>query len=240
MTKALSLMPHEADFYSQTAEQLARRLPGEVVQSAAGRHVILMTEGFNGLVRKSMETDFGRRENREAGEVCVTNFRGWPQLNIVGRSSSNKPQLTWLNELGRGEEAITNAGLVKMIAAKNGEKLKTPQEIFAYSVDVLDGKNVQESKSPLRIVENSDLPFDKRHIAFLRHAGSAQNSAGVGILAKEFEPVTSREQLESILDEIALELKVDPKKLRDPSFLISAVKKSSRLRNIIQQLADDE
>lgn len=240
MAKLLSLGLRDSGFYNQTAEQLARRLPGEIVQSGAGRHIILMTEGFNGLVRKSMEGDLARRKRREAGQMCVTNFRGWPQLNIVGEAPSDKPQLTWLNELGEGDGTITNTGLVRAIAEADGESLQTPQEIFEYSVDVLDGKNVQSARSPLRIVENTELPFNERHIAFLRHAGNAKNSAGVGVLTREFEPVTSREQLEGILDQIAIELRVDPKKLRDPQFLVAAIKKSARLRGIIEQLANDD
>ena len=240
MAKPLSLNPGDLGFYNQTAEQLARRLPGEILQSRAGRHVIQMAEAFNGLVREGMESDLKRRKKREPGQICVTNYRGWPQLNVLGLTTSNKPQLTWLNELGKGEDTLTNAGLVRAIAEVEGETLRTPQEIFDYSVDTLDGKNLQSPRSPLKIVENTEVPFEERHIAFLRHAGNAKNSAGVAVLTRHIEPIASRQQLESVLDEIARELRVDPKKLREPEFLITAVKKSSRLRSIIEQLSNDD
>ncbi len=73
----------EQAFYNRTAEKLAKRLPGELLVTEAGRYVISMTEGFNGLIRKGMKLDHARVEEREPGTWSVTNFRGNPQLKAT-------------------------------------------------------------------------------------------------------------------------------------------------------------
>lgn len=248
MAKPLPLDSLDPGFYNQTAEQLTRRLPGEILRTPAGDFVIAMTKGFNDLVDDNMKADYDRRK-RKPGDICITSFRGWPQVNIVGSAPSGKSQLTWLSELERNDATVKGPRLIQEIAAANGDDIDA-KDTYDYAVrtieEIKDSKgrkiaaNVQGASSPLRVIENAIIPFRERHIAFLRHAEKATNSVGVGVLTKECKPMTDKEQLERLLNDIALELKVDPIKLRDPQYLITAIGRSARLRRIVAHLANDD
>ncbi len=76
-------------------------------------------------------------------------------------------------------------------------------------------------------------------MGFAPHAGNADNSVGIGYLAKESKPITDREKLEVFLDRIAKELRMPPEALRTPEGFISALKQSKDLRKLFAQTGNN-
>lgn len=227
------MTPDQEGFFERPSEAIARDLPGHALKSKAGQGTIIETEGFSGLPRKGMIQDYGRHA-REPGDICVTNFRGFPQLNVVGTDTSTKrqQQLTWMKVVeivGNGE--IANNRLVRDIMEAEGAEGKP----LDYAIDVLDGKNLQDKKSPLRVAANDETFFAGRKAIFVAHdEEAASNSVGKGMLSF-YDVNTTVDQLKSILEERAGKLGLTLKTLLTPDNFAKAVLKDPVLGRIIAQ-----
>lgn len=227
------MTPGDEGFFDRPSEAIACDLPGHALKSKAGLATIIEVEGFSGLPRKGMIQDYGRHA-REPGDICVTNFRGFPQLNVVGADSSTKrqQQLTWLKIVeivGNGE--IANNRIIRDIMDAEGAEGK-PLE---YASDELDGKNVQDKKSPLRIAANSKAFFAGRKAIFVAHdEDSASNSVGKGMLSF-YDVNTPPAQLKQIIEERAQKLGLTWKTLLTPDNFAAAIVKDPVLARIVAQ-----
>lgn len=233
------------DYFRQPAEKIAKKLPGELLVAASGQHVIAVVEAYNGLIRKSMIDDHARVDQREPGTWSVTNYRGNPQLNVIGQPRSGdqyapeRAQYAWIQEVQKSDKDIKNPTFIKAMAlARDSQKLTSAGDVFDYAVEVIDGERAIDSQSPLRIMENVQLPIKDRPMGFAAHAGSADNSVGIGYLANETQTVGDTEQLDRLLDAIAKELKMAPADLRTPEGFVAALKQSKKLRKLFAQVGN--
>ena len=197
----------DPEFYDRSAVDLAKELPGELVFGPRV-YLVQQTEAFNGLIRRSMENDYQQKE-RKPGDLCVTNFRGWPQLNVVGKEQSGRPQLTWMKDMLHGEASVKNAALVREIAESRDQNVAN-NELFDFAVEHLDGTSVLDPESPLCIVSNSLEPLPKRRIKFQPHAGQAENSGGIATLGGISSSMDSNAWLRAVVAREAERLEVDP------------------------------
>lgn len=249
MSFDLIFMPRAAvqtqDYYCRPAEKIAKKLPGELLVAANGQHVITLVEAYNGLIRKSMIADHARVAEREPGTWSVTNYRGNPQLNVIGKPATgdqndpSRAQYSWIQEIQRGEKELKNPTFIKAMAlARDSQTLTTAGDVFDYAVEVIDGQRAFDPRSPLRIMENAELPLKDRPMGFAEHAGTADNSAGIGYLANEAQKITDTEQLQRLMDSIAIELKMSPEDLRTPAGFVAALKQSKKLRKLFAQVGN--
>lgn len=230
------LSPDNSGFYDRPSEALARDLPGHVFVTEAGRQTIAVAEGFSGLPRKGMVEDFERMD-RKPGDICVTNFRGWPQLNIVGADAqSGEPQLTWLKAMETipGGYEIKNAGVVRAIMEMRGA---TGKEI-EFAIETLDGSNVQDPQSPLAVMPNDEVNLGGRKRVFVGHSkeGAASNSVGIGMLS-HLEPRSLPDMLKDMLTAAAKKSGVSFDQLvSDPNVFANVIADSPHLRELIERL----
>lgn len=230
------LSPDDSGFYSRPSEALARDLPGHVFVTEAGRQMIAVAEGFSGLPRKGMVADYERMD-RKPGDICVTNFRGWPQLNVVGADArTGEPQLTWLKSMETipGADEIKNAGVVAAIMEMRGATGKAVE----FAIEVLDGSNVQDPSSPLAVMRNDDANLGGRKRVFVGHSseGAAGNSVGIGMLS-HLEPRALPEMLRDMLTEAATKSGVTFDQLvSDPTVFGKVIADSPHLQELIEKL----
>ena len=229
--------PNQDEFYNRSAVHLAKELPGELVVTEAGIYVVSITEAFNGLIRKGMQESYDTRE-REPGELCVTNFRGNPQINVVGNDRSGKPQLTWLHWMKDGSKEVANPTIVKAIAQSRAEKISGPAETFDYAMEHLDGTSVLDGNSPLCIISNSLQPLADRKISFKEHAGVADNSGGIATLSGISSTVESQGWLSLVLKKEAERFGIEVEEMLNPNKIGKYAKQSKLLTRILRQLAN--
>lgn len=235
--KTRSMEPTESGFYERPSELIARDLPGHTIRTEAGDYTIVVSEGFSGLPRKSMVADY-QRKTRQAGELCVTNFRGWPQLNIVGKDASDKEQLIWLKaaEAKDTETEVTGARITSEIAKSRRSK----KNVLEFAMDVLDGKHVRDTSGPLRIVNGHEDALHGRNRVFISHGkDSAKNSVGYGALSA-FTVDMPKEELQKLITREAAKIKMTYEDIvTDPAKMAAAMELSPRLRRIIEQMENN-
>ena len=197
--------------------------------------VISKVEAFRDLVRKAMSTDFeSAAKTREPGDLYVTQFRGNPLINVTGRTDKSVPEVVWLREMIEDGQKVTGAGLARSIAENEGHGAISGKKLMDFCMAELDGKNVQDGKSPIRIVENLDFPLQKRGVTFNMTAGNASNSQGIGSLENVMEGIQSIEQAKLILQSEAGRLKMTVEEILDPKNITKVLKKSPVLRKVLK------
>lgn len=232
-SKTRFLEPNDPDFYNRPAEKIARDLPGSTLKTEAGDYTIIVAEGFSGLPRKGMVEDY-QRMTRNAGEICITNFRGWPQINIVGEDTSGKEQLTWIKAVESDENhpELTSTGITQAIA----DIRKSKKKALAFALEVLDGKNVRQTSGPLRIVQGKEEVLHGRNRVFIPHPdGTAKNSVGYGMLSA-FDVNMPQSELKRLIKTEAEKHGLTYEDILDPEKFAEVLQKSPRLARIVAQL----
>lgn len=187
------------------------RLPGERVMTPADLLVISQTRGFNGLVRENMiEAHALFQGEWGPGDISVTNFRGFPQINILGRKpNADEPQYVWLKKMQRTDdplawdetEEIKNPALVKRIAEELGDgELSSNREAYDYAMRKIHGRSVLDPGSPIRILPNIQYPYDEHRVLVDTLSGSVDNSVGTATLAVEAVRCDVDDQIRAIVE----------------------------------------
>jgi hypothetical protein len=239
-------------FYRRPAAELMERLVGERVMTPADLLVISQTKGFNGLVRTNMKAAHSLFQGQwEPGDISVTNYRGFPQINVLGKNPNNDdPQYIWLKEMQRADDPLTmngtedvkNPSLVKRIAEELGDGKVKPYE---YAMDKIHGCNVLDPESPIRILPNIQHPFDKKRAQVDLLSGSVDNSVGTATLAIDAVRFDVDEQIRAIVQKEAERLKQDAEtvesamaRILHPKNLGKTLQKSPILKKLFRRLDD--
>lgn len=218
---------------------MTKVLPGERIISPEHVAVIARVEGFRGLIRAKMQDDFAQGKELEAGDIYVTHIRGAPLLNVTVRTTGREPEVVWLAEMREGGNKITGSQLARSVAVAAGEKNISRTDLLDYCYEHIHGKNIQNPKSPLRIVPNIDFAVQDRKISFDPAGGKADNSVGVAVLGEQVSSV-SLDQMQRILTSEAQRLGTTVAALLDPKHLSSNLRKSPLLKKVLQLLAKKE
>ena len=228
------LKPSEEGFWSRNIETIAKNLAGERVLSPDRVLVISKLEAFRSLVRKVMSQDFATGKTREPGDLFITQIRGAPLINVTGRTDKAEPEVVWLKELRENNKNVTGAALARSIAAAEGSKIATGKDLLDFCMSKIDGKNVNDPKSPIRIIENVDHPVAERKVSFTKEEGAAANSEGVATLENIGNGIASAEQAKLIMLSEAQRLGITTEELLDPRNIAKMVKKSPLLAKVLQ------
>ena len=240
--------PNAQEFFTRPSEKLVTELLGHELVTPAGKYLITMTEGFNDLVRKDMQQDFDSKD-REAGEICVTRFRGWPQLNVVGRHPKGTPQLTWLRKMENGgvDDEATSSTVVRDLAEQFKERLKKPADYVDFAREHLDGKTLWKPRGEVRIEPATPefLNMHARGVTALplkegkgkkkqQELANADNSVGIGELGAI--DIGSQAELRKILEKEGQRIAMTVEEMIDPKNWALVLKKSRLVARIIKRL----
>jgi hypothetical protein len=203
--------------------------------------VLSQAHGFSGLIRGKMQEVFNQKE-RHPGDICVTDSRGWPQLNVVGSTADDaQPQLVWLEKFQTplGDEVSGNS-LVTEIARGRKEKIRGAQQSLAFAKAELDGCNVTDPVSPVRILPNSVHPQDQRRVSRIAPAAdAAENDVGIAFPTGDvLTDVDGKEQIRRAIEEEAERLGKTVAFLFQPANLAWVLAHSRIMKLLLQRAAN--
>ena len=146
-------------------------LPGNIVMTESGIAVVHSPHGFNDLERPGM-IDAYNEKDRKPGDICITSSHNYPQLNIIGSTSMPdaenigiKPQLVWLQELhGLDGQRISFHQLIKDVMEGQGLRAGKKGATREFAENEIDGCNVTDPNSPVRLVQNKVHPLAERNV----------------------------------------------------------------------------
>lgn len=161
---AKALQPEDKNFWSRAVEQVGKTLPGEVVEVGEKQQfVIARIQLFRGLPRQAMSKVFDSKE-RKPGQVFIAPFRGSPLINVTCSPTQGDPEVIWLREFQSGSQTVTGAQIARLIAShKIGYEL-TQEGFMEFCLNELDGSNVKDADSLLRVMSNTALLLKDRKI----------------------------------------------------------------------------
>ncbi len=235
-------LPNEPEYWDRSAETIAKELPGERVLTENGRLVIVTrVEAFRGLIRGAMSNDFESVRRRKPGSVYMTSIRGFPLLNVTARMDGDETEVVWLKEMFEEGEKVTASNIISSMAKDDaGVRKMQPKKVLEYASKKLNGEVVTDAKSPMKIIQNLDLPFDERKISFNARGGSAENSVGVASLIDPVNGIDSLQQAQLIMKAEAERLGVTLEELLEPARVAQNLKKSPLLRKVMRFFASEE
>lgn len=212
--------PEKESFYHRPAAELMERLCGERIMTPADLLVISEARGFSGLIRSNMlEAHHSREGMWRPGDISVTNYRGNPQINVLGWDpEEGHPQYIWLKTMqrttdpvsGDGAEEVKNPALVKRIAAELGDgTLSSLGSVYDYAMEKIHGQNVLDPKSPFRILPNVQHPYVQARSRVNLMEGNVDNAVGTASLTVSTVRINVDTQIRKIVELEAMRLKRD-------------------------------
>ncbi len=184
-----------------------------------------------------MVSAFGAKE-RKPGDICITDARGWPQINIVGKVGG-EPQLVWLEKLQTADgEEINSNRIVGNIAEGRGSRVKGAQASLGFAQAEIDGRNVLDPTSPIRVVENKlHLPADRKVKSVAAAVDGAGNDLGIAFPSADvLSDITGPEQIRHAIEQEAIRMKKSVAFLLEPKN-VSWVTENSRIMKLLIQRA---
>lgn len=166
--------PEREEFYDRPSRELLDVLPGTVMMTEGGIAVVHSPHGFNDLQRQGM-IDAYNEKNRQPGDICITSAHNYPQCNIVGSNTIDddelvgiKPQLVWLQELyGLDGSRVNFNQLIREIMEGRGLPIRKRGDTLDFARHEVDGCNVTDKQSPVRLVQNQAHPLAKRNVQYV-------------------------------------------------------------------------
>lgn len=223
-------------YWQQSSKEVTRTLPGERLLTPQSMLLVSGVEGFKGLVRETMERDF-HDKNLKPGDLYVTHIRGFPLINVTAQDG-DEPQVVWMKEFLDGEKKMNGSQLVKRIAFENGRTLKAAKNVLNYAYDEIAGRNVNDPKSPIRIVPNLDHPVGNRPLSYNAQGGNAENSVAEASLTEPMNGIGSAEQARDIIRLEAERIGVPVDQMLHPKKIGEYLKDSAILRQVIKFMSE--
>jgi len=180
--------PNGKAYWDVPVEDLTSNLPAErvIIPNGSDGIVVCETEGFRGLIRGAMSSDFDAMRKSDPGRIYVTRHRGSPLINVTA-TTGEKPEVVWVKKFIDGNKKIAGAKLARMIAETQGKGSLSRDELIEFCMTHLHGKSVLDRNGLLRIVENDEYPPAEERlntglVKFDSEGGTADNSVGVAYL----------------------------------------------------------